>query len=137
MISNFRIIVMKASLEKNKEESIVKTERMETLEKSERVDRLESPERLEKPERAKISGAGRRRYRKTLIYALLLLGFLAMEFPGILIVKDRIYPLIFGMPFLYGYMLCCWVYMCAVLFYAYRTSWGKNTFFKRNAILKK
>ena len=70
--------------------------------------------------------------RKLVIYCLLIVGFLAMAFPGIIIMGDRIYPCIFGLPFLYGYILCCWAYMCLVLFYAYRTSWGKRSFFHKN-----
>lgn len=69
---------------------------------------------------------------KFVIYALIFMGFFAMEFPGILFVGDRLYPFIFGLPFLYGYVLCCWAYMCIVLFYAYKTSWGKKSFFKKN-----
>ena len=29
-----------------------------------------------------------------------------MEFPGILLVRERIYPFVLGLPFLYGYILC-------------------------------
>lgn len=67
--------------------------------------------------------------RKIVIIALLLVGFGGLEFPGILFVMDKVYPFIFGLPFLYGYVLCGWLYMCLVLFYAYRTRWGKVPFF--------
>lgn len=70
--------------------------------------------------------------RSVLIWILLMLGFCAIEFPGILFVKSRVYPFILGMPFLYGYVICCWAYMCSVLFYAWRTRWGRQTFFKKN-----
>ena len=70
--------------------------------------------------------------RKLVIGILIVIGFLAIEFPGILIVRNKIYPFILGLPFLYGYILCCWAYMCSVLFYAYKTSWGKQSFFKKN-----
>ncbi len=56
---------------------------------------------------------------------MLIFGFLALEFPGILVVCQVIRPFIFGLPFLYGYMLIGWVYMCIVLFIAYLTGWGK------------
>lgn len=79
----------------------------------------------------KKSSQKKRNTRKLIICILIILGFLAMEFPGILLVRDRIYPFILGLPFLYGYILCCWAYMCSVLFYAYRTSWGKQSFFKK------
>ena len=69
--------------------------------------------------------------RRVILGVLLMIGFLALEFPGILLVRGRIYPFILGLPFLYGYVLCCWVYMCSVLFYACRTSWGKQSFFKK------
>ncbi|MDO4545515.1 MAG: hypothetical protein Q4C25_05105 [Bacillota bacterium] len=70
--------------------------------------------------------------KKILIWVLIVLGFCAIEFPGIFLVRERVYPFIFGLPFLYGYIFCCWGYMCGVLFYAYKTSWGKTTFFKKN-----
>lgn len=66
--------------------------------------------------------------RKTVIWILLIIGFCAVEFPGILIVKDRAFPLIFGIPFLYAYVMCWWVYICGVLFYAWRTRWGRKPF---------
>jgi len=66
--------------------------------------------------------------RTAVIWALIILGFCAIEFPGILLVKNRVYPFILGMPFLYGYLICCWAFMCSVLFYAFRTGWGKHHF---------
>jgi hypothetical protein len=59
------------------------------------------------------------------IWALLLLGFAAMEFPGVLFFDDVAEPFILGVPFIYGYITAWWVYMCAVLLYAYKTSWGR------------
>ena len=70
--------------------------------------------------------------KKLIIGVLIANGFCAMEFPGILLVRDKVEPFIFGLPFLYGYIFCCWAYMCSVLFYAYKTAWGKKPFFKRN-----
>jgi hypothetical protein len=61
---------------------------------------------------------------KKLLYVLLLIGFMCMEFPGVFFFKDKVDPFIFGLPFIYGYILCCWAYMCVVLFVAYRTNWG-------------
>ncbi|MDO5491762.1 MAG: hypothetical protein Q4F96_05130 [Bacillota bacterium] len=66
--------------------------------------------------------------RKRWIAVLLIIGFAALEFPGILIVCERDEPFIFGLPFLYGYVICGWMYMSGVLFYAYRTGWGKREF---------
>lgn len=58
--------------------------------------------------------------------ALLVLGFLAMEFPGILFFKDMAEPRMFGLPFAYGWMLLGWVYMCVVLFWCYISNWGEK-----------
>jgi hypothetical protein len=69
--------------------------------------------------------------RKLAIWALLLIGFGAVEFPGILFVGDKIYPRIFGLPFLYAYVLFWWVYICCVLVYARKTRWGKLPFFRK------
>lgn len=74
------------------------------------------------------NGIGRKRL---LIAVLLLAGFGAMEFPGILIVGRRVFPFLFGLPFLYGYIFLCWIYMCCVLFYAWRTDWGSRSIFRK------
>lgn len=63
--------------------------------------------------------------RTKVIWSLLLLGFALMEFPGVFLFRDKVTPFIFGLPFIYGYILICWAYMCLVLFYAYKTNWGK------------
>ncbi len=59
------------------------------------------------------------------IWVLLLIGFAAMEFPGVFFFKNKVDPFIFGMPFIYGYMICLWAYMCAILLYAYKARWGR------------
>lgn len=41
---------------------------------------------------------------------LLVIGFGAIEFPGIFFVMDKVEPFIMGMPFLYGYIFCWWLY---------------------------
>lgn len=64
--------------------------------------------------------------RSRLIWALLLVGFAAMEFPGVLFFDDRADPFILGLPFIYGYIILWWAYMCLVLLYAYRTRWGRR-----------
>lgn len=66
--------------------------------------------------------------RKKIIIIMLIAGFAAIEFPGILIVGHRVSPRIMGFPFLYAYLMCCWAYMCSLLFYAWRTGWGKHGF---------
>lgn len=60
-----------------------------------------------------------------LIWVLLLIGLAAMEFPGVFFFKDKVDPFILGMPFIYGYILCWWAYMCVILLYAYKTRWGQ------------
>lgn len=59
------------------------------------------------------------------IWVLLLIGFMLIEFPGILFI-NRIHPFILGLPFIYGFVLIVWFYMCGVLFYAYRKNWGEK-----------
>ena len=66
--------------------------------------------------------------RKKAIIAMILCGFGAIEFPGILFIGHLVTPKIFGFPFLYGYLIICWIYMVLVLFYAWRTRWGKEPF---------
>lgn len=72
------------------------------------------------------------RKRQILLAAAAILGFMAIEIPGIFFVCNRIYPFIFGLPFLYGYIIICWLYMCLVLFCGFKTSWGRTPlFFKK------
>jgi hypothetical protein len=59
------------------------------------------------------------------IWFLIIIGLCAMEFPGILFVGKTAYPFVFGMPFLYAYMLFWWLYLCVVIFYAFRNNWGR------------
>lgn len=61
-----------------------------------------------------------------IIWGLILIGLCAIEFPGILIFGDQAYPFIFGMPFLYVYLLFCWLFLCVVIYFAYRNNWGRN-----------
>ena len=61
-----------------------------------------------------------------IIRVLLVIGFLAMEFPGVLFFKDIAEPHIFGLPFAYGFMLIGWIYMCVILFWAYKCNWGED-----------
>lgn len=72
------------------------------------------------------------RKRKIVIIVLLAVGFAAIELPGIFFVMDKVYPFIFGMPFLYGYIFCWWIYLCTVFFYGYKTGWGKYSFFNKS-----
>lgn len=62
---------------------------------------------------------------KSRLIILLLAGFALIEFPGIFFI-NRIEPVIFGMPFIYSFVLIVWAYMCIVLFYAYKKNWGEK-----------
>ncbi|MEG0391689.1 MAG: hypothetical protein RR626_02875 [Anaerovoracaceae bacterium] len=66
--------------------------------------------------------------RKRIIFILLAIGICAIEFPGVLFIADRAYPFVLGLPFIYGYVICWWAYLCLILFYAYKTGWGKRRF---------
>ncbi|MEN1758960.1 hypothetical protein [Anoxynatronum sibiricum] len=59
-----------------------------------------------------------------ILWGLIILGIAAIEFPGILFI-NRIEPSFLGMPFLYGFVLLVWAYLCVVLWIAYRINWGK------------
>lgn len=61
-----------------------------------------------------------------MIWLLIALGLCAMEFPGIFFVGEMAYPFVFGIPFLYAYIIFWWIYLCVVIFYAYRNNWGRN-----------
>ena len=66
-----------------------------------------------------------KRSKLTILYVILLLvGFCFMEFPGVFFFKDMVDPFIFGFPFIYGYIICWWIYMCVILFIAFMTNWG-------------
>ena len=66
-----------------------------------------------------------KRSKLTILYVILILiGFAFMEFPGVFFFKDMVDPFIFGLPFIYGYIIICWIYMCIVLLAAFLTNWG-------------
>ena len=52
------------------------------------------------------------------------IGFAFMVFPGVFLFHERVYPLIFGMPFTYGYIMFWWAFMCAILAIAPKLNWG-------------
>lgn len=59
-----------------------------------------------------------------ILWGLIIVGLAAIEFPGILFI-NRIEPYVLGMPFLYGFVLLVWAYLCLVLWFAHRFRWGK------------
>ncbi|WP_027398806.1 hypothetical protein [Anaerovorax odorimutans] len=74
----------------------------------------------------------KKRLNKTsIIWILIIIGFCAMEFPGVLFFGYKAYPFVFGIPFIYSYIFFCWIYMCIIIFYAYKTNWGKSSFIKK------
>lgn len=73
---------------------------------------------------------GKRSTKNKIIWTLILIGFAIMEFPGILFI-NRVEPMIFGLPFIYGFVIIMWAFMCCVLLYAYKVNWGKEADDKR------
>lgn len=64
------------------------------------------------------------------LWILIIVGFSAIEFPGIFFI-NRIEPTIFGLPFIYGFTLIVWFYLCILMYVGYKMKWGitkdKNT----------
>lgn len=59
------------------------------------------------------------------LWSLIVGGLAVVQFPGILFYHDVVEPRILGMPFIYGFNLVVWAFLCAVLLIAYRTRWGR------------
>ncbi len=67
--------------------------------------------------------------RRWIIGLLLGVGFLAMEFPGILLVRERIYPFVLGLPFrIYTLLLGIYVQRAVLCL---PDVLGKQSFFKK------
>ncbi|MFP3040735.1 DUF3311 domain-containing protein [Treponema primitia] len=62
---------------------------------------------------------------RTVLFLLIFIGFLIMEFPGVLFF-NRIDPIIFGLPFIYSFTLIMWVIMVVLMYIGYKTNWGKG-----------
>ena len=60
------------------------------------------------------------------IWAALIISFAFMVFPGVLFFHNVSHPFMFGMPFIYGYILYWWAFQCAVLLFAHKVNWGKK-----------
>ncbi|GHT79872.1 hypothetical protein FACS1894130_09920 [Spirochaetia bacterium] len=65
---------------------------------------------------------------KTVLYVLIFIGFLLMEFPGVYFF-NRIDPMIFGLPFIYGFNIIMWAVMVILMFIGYKTNWGRGSDF--------
>lgn len=63
------------------------------------------------------------RRKKHILWLLIILGFAAIEFPGIFF-ANRIEPRILGLPFIYGFTLIIWLYLCILMYVGYRMNWG-------------
>lgn len=59
------------------------------------------------------------------LWTLILAGLAVLQFPGILFYYDVAEPRIFGMPFIYGFNFVVWLFLCVVLFIAYKLHWGR------------
>lgn len=59
-----------------------------------------------------------------ILWSLIIFGFAVMELPGIFFI-NRIEPFIGGFPFIFGFTIIMWGYMCIVLLIAYKLNWGK------------
>lgn len=68
---------------------------------------------------------------KQFIWISLVIGFAIMEFPGIFLI-NKIEPFILGVPFIYGFTIIMWFYMCVVTFMGYITNWGRGSSFIEN-----
>ncbi|GAA3058033.1 hypothetical protein GCM10010467_23210 [Actinocorallia glomerata] len=65
---------------------------------------------------------------KTKVIWSLIITLLGISlFPGVLFFHDAAEPRIFGMPFIYGYIIIIWALLCSVLLWAHIAHWGRNT----------
>ncbi|GAB3194543.1 hypothetical protein [Nesterenkonia suensis] len=63
---------------------------------------------------------------KTKVIWSLIITFLGLsQFPGVLFFHDVAEPRIFGMPFIYGYIIIIWGLLCSVLLWAHISHWGR------------
>lgn len=62
---------------------------------------------------------------KKVFWGLIIICFMIMEFPGVFFF-NKIEPMIFGLPFIYGFILIMWAIFCVILFIAYKANWGKG-----------
>lgn len=76
-----------------------------------------------------MSNAGKASPLRTVLWVLIIIGFLVMEYPGVLFF-NRIEPMIFGLPFIYSFNIIMWAIMCSLLLIGYLTNWGKGSDFR-------
>mgnify|MGYP000882048914 CR=1 FL=1 len=73
---------------------------------------------------------------RTTLWVLIVVGFLIMEYPGILFF-NKIEPMIFGLPFIYSFTIIMWAIMCVIMLVGYKTNWGKGASFTEGSGEKK
>ncbi|MDR5892967.1 MULTISPECIES: hypothetical protein [Halomonas] len=64
--------------------------------------------------------------RKLAIYGGMLLGFVMLESPMIMI-ANKIDPMIMGAPFLFVWNLGWWAFLTGLFLLAYLTNWGSSS----------
>lgn len=72
-----------------------------------------------RPKDAKMSGLSK------VLWILIAIPFLFMEFPGVFFFQHMTDPYIFGFPFIYGYILICWAVLVVIIGIAYFKNWGE------------
>ena len=58
-----------------------------------------------------------------ILWVLIFLAFASIEFPGIFFI-NRIEPRIFGLPFIYGFTLIIWFFLCILMLVGFKLKWG-------------
>lgn len=72
-----------------------------------------------------MSEQGKKSSLRTILWTLIIIGFLIMEYPGILFI-NRIDPMLFGMPFIYSFTIIMWIYMSILMLIGYKKNWGSS-----------
>ncbi len=75
-----------------------------------------------RPKNAKMSTTSK------ILWILIIIPFLFMEFPGVFFFQHMTEPYIFGFPFIYGYILIWWAVLVVVIGIAYFKNWGEPKF---------
>jgi hypothetical protein len=76
-----------------------------------------------------LANESKRSSLRTILWFLIIIGFMIMEYPGVLFF-NRVDPMIFGLPFIYGFNIIMWAIMCTLFLIGYLTNWGKGADFK-------
>ncbi len=60
------------------------------------------------------------------LWTIILVPFLIVVFPGVLFFQDMTEPRIFGFPFIYGFVMICWLVQTVAIAVATATNWGEK-----------